>query len=69
MKTPLTEAIEHFEKQSVAGSNYAYMVAKYLKSLLPKEKEVIVDSFIAGCGYTDPDIQPGEQYYNQTFNQ
>lgn len=70
-QTALQQAIAHYEDLSLKGSNHAYVVAKYLKTLLELEKQQIVDA----CGDEKTYLQDdgswrtitAEQYYKETY--
>jgi hypothetical protein len=89
MKTPITEAIEKMQKHYQQGETLENktereigysMCLKHsihiLTELLPKEKEVIEKSYIAGgdyarcCSLISKDIKESSKtYFNETFTQ
>jgi hypothetical protein len=72
--TALQKAISHYEELSLQGSNQAYVVAKYLKTLIPYEREVMAHCFLCGDdavfhGLSDKEIKSFKQYYKETYEQ
>lgn len=81
MNTPLTDLIEKIETcqkfmiDKVPDAGVAVIAAyevciEFAESLLPKEKQIIMDAFVAGSERGTKDVPFNcEQYFNQTFNQ
>ncbi len=74
-KTPLLEAIEKIKLMNLASKNpyetFAYATAVgILTELLPKEKEVITDTYDDGYVNGMQDRKPSSlDYFNKTFTQ
>jgi hypothetical protein len=68
MKTPIQEVYENFNKMSDADFK-AWMLNT---DLLEKERGVIKNAYIEGCGDNilceSTDKKRAEEYYNETFN-
>ena len=64
MKTAMQELIDWIECDN---DNNVYDITDFAKELLEKEKEQIIEAWIA----TDNELQrlAAEEYYNQTYNQ
>jgi hypothetical protein len=77
MKTALQELIEIFNHELKLGeatlsNDEGYMLKWAIfnaKTLLEKEKEQIMDSYLQGSFDDGFNITNSEQYYNQTYNQ
>jgi hypothetical protein len=62
MKTALTELVDFIEQRDIPISK------DWLKILLEKEKQHIIDACNIGIHHGGKLISTGEQYFNQTFN-
>lgn len=80
MKTPMQELMDEFAKKAdslpdTLDANVAYLVFQecydMAKSMLEKEKEVIMDAYDSGLfdgSMDDVDDRLHKNYYNETFN-
>ena len=78
MKTPMQEMLEWLDKMWGNASDMGMntldleLAMMHAKSLLDKEKEVIKNAYIEGCGDNilceSTDKKRAEEYYNETFN-
>ena len=79
MKTPIQELMDEFAKKAdslpdTLDANVAYLAFQecydIAKSMLKKEKAVIIEAFHEGmrCQGWDPNRGIAEEYYNETFN-
>ena len=74
MKTPVQELIEHFIDAWSSPSDLwkPSKVIEKIESMLEKEKEVIKNAYIEGCGDNilceSTDKKRAEDYYKETFN-
>jgi len=57
------------EKELISEWGTLRMTIIEAQSLLEKEKEQIMDSYLQGSFDDGPNITNSEQYYNQTYNQ
>lgn len=83
MKTPITELISTIDilisvlpENALGAKNQLIIVKSKATELLPKEKEVIEESYIAGgnysrcCSLISKDIKDSSKtYFNKTFTQ
>jgi hypothetical protein len=77
MKTPMQELMDEFAKKAdslpdTLDANAAYLVFQecydMAKSMLEKEKEVIMDAYTAGESDATHKMDSALNYYNETFN-
>jgi len=70
MKTPIQELIETFEEmRSPIDSRVDVSLAiSLIKSMLEKEKEMIMDAYMEGGDWESLPQPRFDNYYNQTFN-
>lgn len=70
MKTPMQELIDEMQKSPLMFASALTLVEKM--RMLEKEKEVIKNAYIEGCGDNilceSTDKKRAEEYYNETFN-
>jgi len=62
--TPMMELIEYLENNTLIDKKY--LIGK-CKKLLPKEKQVIEDTFEKGVVCSNSNVS-GETYYNTKYN-
>jgi hypothetical protein len=72
MKTPMQEMLEWVRATLPMDLDWPIMIEQKVKSLLEKEKEVIMDAYEAGS-HTEWDentwmLVEKREYYNETFN-
>jgi len=65
MKTPMQEMLEWVRATLPMDLDTSRMIEEKVKSLIPKEKEVIENAFLEGRILRPLD---SEQWYNVTFN-
>ena len=65
MKTPMQEMLEWVRATLPMDLDTSRMIEEKVKSLIPKEKEVIENAFLEGRILRPLD---SEQWYNETFN-
>jgi len=65
MKTPMQEMLEWVRATLPMDLDTSRMIEEKVKSLIPKEKEVIETAFLEGRILRPLD---SEQWYNETFN-
>jgi len=73
-QTPLQKLIEYLEDGLNEGCAYSQAL-RFAKSLLPEEKQMVINSFDVGesdgqnmAKYSDHyKFETGEQYFNETF--
>ena len=65
MKTPMQELLEWVRATLPMDLDTSRMIEEKVKSLIPKEKEVIENAFLEGRILRPLD---SEQWYNETFN-
>ena len=75
MKTPMQEMFDQLKasKKDEYGLAFAIdMLLENEQAMLEKEKDVIMDAYIEGCGDNilceSTDKKRAEEYYNETFN-
>ena len=69
MKTAMQELIEHIQVNATKFSLMnTYNILKEIEPYLEKEKEQIIKAINYGLG-NEKEIELGEYYYNQTYNQ
>ena len=76
MKTPMQEMFDQLKasKNDEYGLAFAIdMLLENEQAMLEKEKDVIMDAYIEGCGDNilceSTDKKRAEEYYNETFKQ
>ena len=68
MKTPIQEMLEYVQDEvQLFGSARQILISK-IKEMLEKEKEVIMDAYIAGESDATHKIDSALNHYNETFN-
>jgi hypothetical protein len=67
MKTALQELIEYIEEWQ-PKNKFTEPIWHKAKSLLEKEKQQIIEAYIAGYSNWDSELEE-EKYYNDTFEQ
>ena len=68
-KTPVQELIEELKVNDVAhGMYWIKRPNEFFEKYLEKEKEQIIKAMNYGLG-NEKEIELGEYYYNQTYNQ
>ena len=70
MKTPMQELIETFEemRSPIDSKVDVDFAISLVKSMLEKEKEVIMDAYMAGESDATHKMNSSLNYYNETFN-
>ena len=70
MKTPIQELIETFEEMRSPIDNKVDVdfAISLMKSMLEKEKEVIMDAYMEGGDWESLPQPRFDYYYNSTFN-
>ena len=72
MNTPLQELLEWVRATLPMDLDTPRMIEEKIESMLEKEKEVIKNAYIEGCGDNtlceSTDKKRAEEYYNETFN-
>jgi hypothetical protein len=75
MKTPMQEMFDQLKASRKDEYGLAFAIDMLLEneeSMLKKEKEVIKNAYIEGCGDNilceSTDKKRAEEYYNETFN-
>ena len=75
MKTPMQEMFDQLKASKKDDYGLAFAIDMLLEdeqAMLKKEKEVIMDAYIEGCGDNilceSTDKKRAEEYYNETFN-
>ena len=69
MKTAMQELIEHIQVNATKFSLMnTFNILKEIEPYLEKEKEQIIKAINYGLG-NEKEIELGEYYYNQTYNQ
>ena len=68
MKTPIQEMLEYVQDEvQLFGSARQILISK-IKEMLEKEKEVIMDAYMAGESDATHKIDSALNHYNETFN-
>ena len=72
MKTPMQEMLEWVRATLPMDLDTPRIIEQKIESMLEKEKEVIKNAYIEGCGDNilceSTDKKRAEEYYNETFN-
>ena len=70
MKTPIQELIETFEEMRSPIDNKVDVdfAISLMKSMLEKEKEVLMDAYMEGGDWESLPQPRFDNYYNATFN-
>ena len=70
MRTPMQELIETFEemRSPIDSKVDVDFAISLVKSMLEKEKEVIMDAYMAGESDATHKMNSSLNYYNETFN-
>jgi len=63
--TPLQKLIDWIENTPVEKQLSKKDIKEKAESLLPEEKQMVIDAFEEGLGL--PSLNMGEQYFNETF--
>ena len=70
MKTPIQELIETFEemRSPIDSKVDVDFAISLMKSMLEKEKEVLMDAYMEGGDWESLPQPRFDNYYNETFN-